>query len=274
MSVNAWPEMSPENSLASIQRSMCSYLRNPAPNAKPEELDSRRLGVYRDLVFGNIESLLGSTYPVLKNLLGDCWLGLVREFIADHRAKTPYFTQLPKEFFQFLQGRKASAHEPLYLVELAHHELLELELIYREAENNAVANPVFSEARLALSNLADVSQYRYPVHELSVDFKTDTVPDTPTYLLVYRNSDNTIVFMQLSDLTFQLLSLISQYPGHTCVYWMRTIVDNMPQPLTTPQKEGLIKNGLALLRQLFDVRVLYATRVDPNNTSEPEEAVL
>ena len=261
MSINVLPERLPDKSLAFLQRSLCGYLRSPDPAALPEGLDTRRLGVYRDLVFNNIESLVGSGYPVLKKILGANWPSLVREFIANHRAQTPYFTQLAKEFFLFLQGRQATGDEPGYLLELAHHELLEIELMYRQTENMHAISTAFSDARLALSPLTEMSQYRYPVHRLGPHFLPDTAPDNPTYLLVYRDSGNTIVFMQLSDLAFHLLSLISQHPGYTGGYWMTSIVDTMPGPLTAQQKNMLIENGLALLNQLFELRVLYGTSV-------------
>lgn len=269
MSVTVLPERLPEKSLAFTQQSLCDYLRNPDRTTMPEGLDTRRLGVYRDLVFNNIESFLGSGYPILKTILGEYWPSLVREFIADYRAQTPYFTQLAKAFFQFLQGRQATGDEPGYLLELAHHELQEIELIYRESESVHAIDTVFSDAKLALSSLAEMSQYRYPVHEIGLHFLPDTVPDTPTYLLVYRNAENTIVFMQLSDLAFQVLSLISQHPGSTGGYWMRSLVDGMRRPVTLLQKKVFIENGLALLKQLFELGVLYATSVTSNPTLPP-----
>ena len=75
--------------------------------------------------------------------------------------------------------------------------------------------------------------------------------------------------MQLSDLAFQVLSLISQHPGSPGGYWMRSIVDGMRRPITLLQKKVFIENGLALLKQLFELGVLYATSVTSNPTLPP-----
>ena len=122
-------------SLAEIQGSFVRHLRNPEKVAIPEGLDARRVGVYRELVFNNVSSLLSAYFPVIFSLLSEAkWYALIREFIKDFQALTPYFPQLPEEFIFFLSEREQQHDEAEFLLELAHYEWIELSLYMSEEE--------------------------------------------------------------------------------------------------------------------------------------------
>lgn len=245
-----------EPSLIEMQRGFCNYLRDPENHGLPTGLGSRRLNVYRDLVFNNVESLLGNAYPVIKSIMGEQWRSLVREFFVDYKASTPYFTRLGKEFFYFLREREGRWEQPDYLTELACYELLELELNYREGQDTAEEKLSFSDAGLVFSSLAELAQYRYPVHQLSKDYLPDSAPAIPTFILMYRNADDRVVFFQLSEFAFQLLTLIDQQPGYNACHWMDSIVDNLPQQMEEAQKQQFIVSGLTMLERFHTDKVL------------------
>ena len=116
---------------ADTQRVFADYMREPSRQPPPEGIEQRRLNIYRDLVFNNIESFLGGTFPILKSLMeASVWQGLVNEFIAGHQCQSPYFLKISEEFLDYLQqggGADTLADKP-FLQELAHYEWVELAL--------------------------------------------------------------------------------------------------------------------------------------------------
>jgi hypothetical protein len=86
------------------QFAFAAHIREPDANPRPAEIEDRRMAIYRELFLNNLVSLLGSTFPVLKKLYArDDWRRLVRGFMARHRAHTPYFLEIPREFLTFLE---------------------------------------------------------------------------------------------------------------------------------------------------------------------------
>ena len=45
-----------------------AHIRDPENKPAPENIEDRRMGIYRDLFFNNIEGFLSGTFPVLKRL--------------------------------------------------------------------------------------------------------------------------------------------------------------------------------------------------------------
>ncbi|MCP4827546.1 MAG: DUF2063 domain-containing protein, partial [Proteobacteria bacterium] len=44
---------------------MARYLRDPQNNPPPEDVEQRRLKIYEDLIYNNIEGFISSGFPVL-----------------------------------------------------------------------------------------------------------------------------------------------------------------------------------------------------------------
>ncbi len=67
------------------QRDLVAYLRDP--RQPPPGVDGRRLKLYRDLVFNNLDSLLAKAFPVLRTARPTAgWEALVGDFCREHRA--------------------------------------------------------------------------------------------------------------------------------------------------------------------------------------------
>ncbi len=196
------------------QYEFAAHIRDPENNAAPAGIEDRRMAIYRNLFFNNLRNLLGSTFPVLKKLSGkERWAGLIREFMAKHEAHTPYFLEIPKEFLAFLEHEHESdADDFPFLLELAHYEWVELALSVSTDSNDLTAvNPDgdLLDGTPVLSVLAWPLAYRYPVHRISQDFQPMEPGEQPTYLAIYRNTDNEISFMELNAVTAGLLDKIS-----------------------------------------------------------------
>ena len=84
------------------QHIFTQYVRNPENSVIPDNLEPRRMSVYADLVFRNIESFIANSFPVLRQVIhDDKWYTIIRGFIKKHISKTPYFPKLPLEFLNF-----------------------------------------------------------------------------------------------------------------------------------------------------------------------------
>jgi hypothetical protein len=188
---------------------MARYLRDPQGVPPPEGVEPRRLKIYQDLIYKNIESFISSGFPVLRSLYEDGdWHGLVRSFIDGHRCTSPYFLEISQEFLQFLlQEHQVRDCDPPFMAELAHYEWVELALdVSEERLPPDTASSELLETNFSLSPLAWVLAYRFPVHRIGPAHRPEE-PGEPTYLAVYRDRADKVQFMELNAASARLLEL-------------------------------------------------------------------
>ena len=241
--------------LEQYQEQMGAYLRNPENIAMPNNLDERRAGVYRDLVFGNIESQLSGSFPVIQSLLeDDRWLALVREFLVDYRAHTPYFTKLSEEFVNFLAQREQDGSLPPYILELAHYERIEIDLFMQDDtfERVSLSAEEITEKALGLSSTAALLAYEYPVHRIGPDYQPEEPPAAPTLLLLFQDEGGEVRFFELQPLAYQLAAKISEENGQSGLECLKALADEFNLPFT----ETFQEQGKQLLEQLNELKVL------------------
>ena len=246
-----------------LQRSFAAHLRDPQHNAPPPQIEDRRLAVYRELFFNNVASMLSSTFPVLEKILGrERWLRLARDFYAEHRARTPRFLEVPREFVEYLmQERGEREGDPPFLAELAHYEWVELALAIDAAEVPiAGVDPQgdLFDGRPVISPLAWTLAYRFPVQRLSPAFQPAEPPEQPTWLAVCRRRDDRVVFVALNALTARLLELIAEQEEKSG--W--ELLTQIAKEVSHPQAGSFIDSGRRILDELRREEVLLGTRVD------------
>ena len=200
------------------QMALARYLRNPGVATPPAGVEPRRLQVYRELIYNNIEGFISGGFPVLRSLYDDAdWQALVQAFIDGHRCRTPYFLEISQEFVGFLMERyQPVAADPPFLAELAHYEWVELALDI--AQEQPPDPPVVGADALSsvptLSPLAWVLRYRFPVHRIGPSCRPEA-PGDPCYLVVYRDPGATVRFMEVSAATARLLELVRENEDQT-----------------------------------------------------------
>jgi uncharacterized protein len=236
------------------QFALAQHLRDPRAAPAPAGIDERRLRVYRDLLYNNIQSLLAGNFPVIRKTLGDDrWQALVRDFHARHRARTPLFPEIGREFIAFVERRASEdADDPPWLPELAHYEWVELALQISDA---AVPphKPADEGGRTPPQDLLDgipvVSPqawplaYRWPVHRIGPDHQPTAPPDAPTLLLVRRDAGGDVRFAQLSPLAFRLLELLAANMQHSG----RELLQALADEAGVADIETFVTEGAALL---------------------------
>lgn len=219
------------------------------------------MAVYRDLFFNNLYKLLGNTFPVLKKLYGpEGWRRLTRAFMARHRAATPYFLEIPREFIDFLQTEYEPVDEdPPFLVELAHYEWAELALSVSDATDGGDArrDGDLLDGVPVKSVLAWPLSYRYPVHRIDTSFRPNEPGEQPTFLVIYRKPDDELGFMELNPVTARLLELIA---GNEAGATGRQLLEGLAGEIGYPDTEALVAHGAAAMNDMRDAGILLGTR--------------
>jgi hypothetical protein len=206
--------VSAPDTLRAQQFAFAAHLRDPDAHAPPPGIEARRMAIYRELVFANIEGLLAGAFPVLRSIHDDAdWHALVRAFLRDHRATSPLFPELPREFVRFLQARGDA--DPPWFAELAHYEWIEVALDYAEAGALAPVPSDPLDSPLQASPLAWPLAYAWPVHRLAPGHVPDAPPAEPTCLLVQRDADGRVRFHEIGVVAFHLVERVAARPGVT-----------------------------------------------------------
>lgn len=206
-----------ESALKESQMRMARYLRDPATNPPPQGIEPRRLKIYEELIYNNVEGFIRGGFPVLRSLYeDDDWHALVRMFIDNHRCHSPYFLEISQEFLHFLmQGFTLRDCDPPFMAELAHYEWVELALDIAAEEFQPSPAPADLEGAIPqLSALAWVLAYRFPVHRIGPKFRPEEAEE-PTYLVVYRDAEDAVKFVVLNAATARLLELVRDNKGQT-----------------------------------------------------------
>jgi len=246
-------------SLKSAQMAFAAHLRDPLNNPAPVGIEDRRMAIYRDLIYNNIESFLSGGFPVIRSLMGDGdWHQLVRGFVKDHRCHTPYFLEISQEFLLYLQAGSAPIGGELpFLIELAHYEWVELALdVSPETlpERSVDIDPSMPllDSSLVISPLAWRLNYTYPVHKISPDYQPLETPIEPTSLIVYRGPDEAIHFFASNAVTMRLLQLLED--GQCSA---RDALLQVADELAHPEPEVLVAMGEGIIQQLLALSILY-----------------
>jgi len=237
-------------SVSSLQRyqiEFCAHARSPKTHPRPAGIAAKRMAVYAQLLFNNMESSLAGCFPVCKKVLGlRRWNALVREFFARHRCATPLFRQIPEEFLQWLQETERR-NIPPFLPQLAHYEWVELAVAVSdahrpvgwEADGNLLAGkPVLSSALMLL-------RYDWPVQRISPRFKPVQPLADPVWLLVFRDPDDEVRFIELNPVSAHLVELLQagNFTG-------REALLEIAKALRHPDPEQVVAFGSTVLSEL------------------------
>ena len=219
-------------------------MRDPENNPAPEGVEDRRIGVYRELVYNNIESFIANSFPVLRKITpDDRWHEMLRDYVCNHQAHTPLFPRMPLEFIQYLEHeRHGHAEDPDFMLELAAYEWAEtaISLDTREIEMDGIDVEGDLLASVPVLNPLIMPQtYRYPVHQISPDYLPDTPPEVPTYLLVYRRKDEEVGFLELNIVSARLLECMQANDNKTGLQ----LLEDIAQELKHPDPQVVINGG-------------------------------
>ena len=241
------------------QMAMARHLRDPEHVPGPEGIEPRRLKIYQDLIYKNIEGFISGGFPVLRSLYADDdWHAMVRIFIDQHRCHSPYFLEISQEFLQFLMEEyEPTDCDPPFLAELAHYEWVELALdVSEESLPESRPSSDIESAVLTLSPLAWSLVYHYPVHRIGPGFQPQTAGE-PCYLAVYRDRSDTVQFLELNGASSRLLALFRDNEAQTVASLLEQLAGELGMAV-----DSVISFGREQVAQFVD-RGLLVTRANP-----------
>lgn len=224
------------------QYAFTAHIRDPNNNPKPDNVDEERMSVYREGVYNNVFESASVCFPVCQKTLGKgAWDSIMRRFFATHHASSPIFREIPQELLAFLQ---TDEEVPDYIKQLAHYEWVELAVgmlkvsapHLNETTDLLNETPILTPAHMLL-------QYEYPVQKISPDVIPENKEDT--YLLVFRNQDFEVNFIELNPMTYALLELIKQ--GLTG----KQALTSLAEQIQHPQPNVVLEFGHGLLLDLL-----------------------
>ena len=233
------------------QYSFTAYIRDPENVKAPDGIEQRRMNIYRELFYNNIQGFISNGFPVIRSIYSDeNWHKMVRDFYANHRCKTPYFLEISEEFLAYLQNERITQPEdPIGLLELAHYEWVELALHVSDETinmNTIEPNGDLLDGHPVLSALAWPLSYQFPVHKMCSEYLPETTPEQPTYLVVYRNRNDEVKFMELNPVTARLINLLQDNETLSG----RTAIEQIAQEMNHPNLDAVLKGGLDALQEL------------------------
>lgn len=244
-----------------IQYRFTAHLRDPDRHSAPEDIEDRRMEIYRGLLYRNVQNFISGAFPVLRKLYSDeNWHGLVRDFFASHRSASPYFRDISREFLDYLQNERTTRPEdPVFLNELAHYEWMEIYLTNSDLEpdmtNVDPAGDLMQNVPV-LSPLAEFFGYSFPVHKISPDFQPEQASAQPVFLMVYRDLQDRVGFMELNPLTAALVAQLKDNRLESG----KQILEKIADTLQHPDPDTVFRNGEKVLRQLHAKDILLGTR--------------
>ena len=243
-----------------LQYAFAAHIRDPARNAAPEGIEDRRMQIYRELFYNNVEGLLAGNFPVIRKLTSDeRWGALVRGFLATHASHTPLFHEIGREFLRYLEERGERGEEdPPFLAELAHYEWVELAVSLDEQRIEDVPHDASGDVvqgRPVVSPLAWPLGYRFPVQRIRHEYQPAMPPEQPTFLIVVRNRRDEVGFMEVSPLSLKLLELMKENPDWTGLDCVNAIASSFP----AADRETVVASGREILAGLKARDVLLGT---------------
>jgi len=244
------------------QYAFAAHIRNPEKNPGPEGIEERRMKIYRELFYNNVEGFIANTYPVLRRILpDDRWHAMMRDYFAQHISHTPLFPEMPREFLKYLEHERIpQPDDPPFLLELAHYEWVELALSLLDEKIDATeidAQGDLLDGIPVISPLAWALSYRFPVHKIGPDFQPSEAGGMQTHLIVYRDADFDVRFIEINPVTARLLQLFS---GEDAVSG-RAALQQVAAELNHPQPGIVIQGGMEILNDLRRRQVILGTYI-------------
>ena len=232
------------------QYEFAAHIRDPEHNKVPAHLEDRRMKIYRDLFYNNVEGFLSNSFPVLRELMDDNnWHALARDFFAHHRSHSPLFLEISREFLNYLEQERGERPDDFpFLLELAHYEWVELAVSIADIADQTVAvDPQgdILDGTPLLSPVAWPLSYRYPVHQISLDFIPDTPGEQITYLLVYRDDRDEVGFIELNQVSARLFALLQEDSARSGRAALLMIADELQHP----DPDAVVSGGTQILQE-------------------------
>lgn len=241
------------SALKDYQMAFTRHIRDPHNTKAPAGVSKRGMAVYTEIVFNNVESSVAACFPVLKKMLDEeLWLQLVRDFFINQPCATPIFREIPEAFLAYINSVSSL---PPFVQNLAHYEWVELYLAYADETidwSKINVDEDLQDSLVVFVPVMALLSYDYPVHQISPENIPVSPLETPVNLLVFRDADDEVRFIEINQMTAALIK------------------DLQDRQLTA--RQALI--GIASAMMFDDINVLVDFGLDVLNDLKSQGAIL
>ena len=112
---------------------------------------------------------------------------------------------------------------------------------------------------LVLNPLVRALVYEFPVHTIGPQHQPEQAPVEPTYLLVYRNADLEVRFMESNAMTHRLLALLQE--GETGQGALHRLAEELSVSGSNISADQLQTQGVQMLTHLRDKTIVLGEQV-------------
>lgn len=234
----------PPKSLRVFQRDFSESLRSQTSPSSRSGIPDRPAEIYRELVFNNLCGFIDKCFPVAQTLIDEStWLELKKRFFKLHPCHSPVFNDIPKAYCDFI-AKDNNQTQP-WLAELLDYEWLELSVDLNLATVNQPTTNFTPDLSIIINPTLVNQMYAWPVHLICRDFLPDK--PCPTYLLIYRNYQHQVLFMEINPMSASLLGIIAQHPGSNC----EQILDSLCALQPDFDRDSILTFGYQLIVDLI-----------------------
>jgi len=167
-----------------------------------------RLAVYRGLLRGNLYEAIEIAIPRVVARLGDVFDEYFDRFLAERGPRTHYLRDVTRELLDFCEPLwNADSRVPAYAMDLARHENVQIEVGALETRPLGVEpGELDLERPVRFVEATRLMRYAFAVHRLpeSAEDRADPAHE-PTALLVYRNPEHEVRYLELTPLAAAIL---------------------------------------------------------------------
>ena len=249
-------------SFTDLQYKFTRHIRDPENKPAPVDIEDRRMEIYRDLLYRNVESFIANSFPVLRKITpDDRWHNMMRDYFKKHQSRTPLFPKMPQEFLQYLESERIADDDPPYIFELAHYEYAEtaVSIDPREIEWDGIdQDGDLLENVPVISPIARPLSYQYPVHLISPDYQPDQATVQPTYFVVYRDRNDDVGFIELNPVSARLIEFILEEKNITG----RVLLEKIAIELQHPNPEIVINGGHEIMQDLREKDIILGVKIE------------
>jgi len=243
-----------------MQLNFTAGLRDPNKIDTHDPKEKERRIMYQLIVYNNMDEILENAFPILHSISSETqWKNLVTGFIAQHQAQSPLFLKIPEEFLTYLKNTPLSEKNLPYLLELAHFEWVEHALdIANETINFSSINAKgdLLKGIPVISPLAQLLSYQYPVHQINSENTPNEPSPEPNYLVAYRDTNDSVGFMQVNPISARLVELLDQSKGLTG----KQALIQISNEINHPHPNQVIEAGAKTLLVLHEHDIILGTR--------------
>lgn len=172
-----------------------------------------RLHNYRRLIYTIYWEALSDAYPIAKSILKEeQWDKMVDDFISEYACNEPQLFRMPFHLIEFAEQKSFSEVFSIpYLSDLLHFEWIEIEVHSMKdiEETSALSLKSRDDGHLDFNPYLKLIKLDYPIHRLKDQNIEQLKGDY--FLLVYRQKNGTVQYMELNGFTANLIEQLSLY---------------------------------------------------------------